>query len=695
MADKIYYGSYVFGEGRYKIAGGNITRAVSAVGEELSADEIKFNIKMNPPKDDQLYSLTDALWSLTDALYSTDTDHAAEFMHYDYGTPIYYEHHGNLTKYYVKSVDRIGKREYQFNCISAVGLLINKKHYGGMYAGGVPFRNVVADMLDGVLTSETEDYYFYEGVVPYSVSKEVGNSMLYEYLPIGTAQSNLNIALLAVGADVFRDSDLNMCIRFNKVNSPVVIPNIQNYYGGTVRNIAPATKVSVTEHNFMAFDADNEVVLFDNTASAGAIADNEIVEFRNPCHDLKWNGADISASWEHGVNYAIVNGSGVLTGKEYTHITKVYELETGVQGKENVVPVDPKYTLIGTANVAAVARRVAAYCSTAVEMQIDFDDQGINPGDYIEFKSPYGETARGIIKRMNESISGILRSDTTIECDWSPGGFGNDYDNYVEISADGSWTVPAGTDSIMVVLIGGGHGGDGGHSGEPRVGRNKSKGGEGGAAGDGGRILTQVIEVQGGETVTFTIGEGGEGGESDQPGEEGGATTATIGGETYSSAEGAASSYGFTNFMTGEIVALPGVAGVAGGDGNPSGTEVTFEGVTYRPGRQGSSYSNYGLTANGGYGGGPAVGCSGHGGNNGSIGSLYGGGYVEEHGEGGNGATALISPPDATGKAYGGSGGHGGGGVGQSQPYIATTLPNPGLGSKGSRGTKGLGYVFY
>lgn len=695
MADKIYYGSYVFGEDRYKIAGGNITRAVSAVGEELSADEITFNIKMNPPRNEQLYSLTDDLWSLTDALYSTDADHSAEFMQYDYGTPIYYEHHGNRTKYYVKSVSRIGKREYQFNCISAVGLLINKKHYGGMYAGGVPFREVVADMLDGVLTSETEDYYFYEGVVPYSVSKEVGNSMLYEYLPIGTAQSNLNIALLAVGADVFRDSDLNMCIRFNKVNNPVVIPNIQNYYGGTVRNIAPATKVSVTEHNFMAFDADNEVVLFDNTASAGVIADNEIVEFRNPCHDLKWNGADISASWEHGVNYAIVNGSGVLTGKEYTHITKVYELETGVQGKENVVPVDPKYTLIGTANVAAVARRVAAYCSTAVEMQIDFDDQGINPGDYIEFKSPYGETARGIIKRMNESISGILRSDTTIECDWIPGDFGNDYDNYVEISADGSWTVPAGTDSIMLVLIGGGFGGEGGHSGEPRNWLYKSKGGPGGQAGPGGRILTQVVEVEGGEVVSFTIGEGGDGGESDMPGADGTPTTATISGETYSSINGASSPVGFTNFMTGEIVALPGVPGIAGGDGNPDGQTIEYNGVTYRPGAKGATTTAHGVTANGGDGGGAAVGANGHNGRSGYVSEVVGRGYLAHGGEGGYGATATISPPDATAKAGGGSGGHGGGGVGKSNEGIVSDLPSPGHGSKGSKGAKGLGYVFY
>lgn len=694
MADKIYYGSYVFGEDRYKITGGNITRAVSAVGEELSADEIKFNIKMNPPKDDQLYSLTDALWSLTDALYSTDTDHAAEFMHYDYGTPIYYEHHGNLTKYYVKSVDRIGKREYQFNCISAVGLLINKKHYGGMYAGGVPFRNVVADMLDGVLTNETEDYYFYEGVVPYSVSKEVGNSMLYEYLPIGTAQSNLNIALLAVGADVFRDSDLNMCIRFNKVNNPVVIPNIQNYYGGTVRNIAPATKVSVTEHNFMAFDADNEVVLFDNTASAGVIADNEIVEFRNPCYDLKWNGADISASWEHGVNYAIVNGSGVLTGKEYTHITKVYELETGVQGKENVVPVDPKYTLIGTANVAAVARRVAAYCSTAVEMQIDFDDQGINPGDYIEFKSPYGETARGIIKRMNESISGILRSDTTIECDWIPGDFGNDYDNYVEISADGSWTVPAGTASIMLVLIGGGFGGHGGHKGENGNTSNGGKGGDPGEAGDGGRVLTQIINVTGGETVTFSIGEGGEGGASEQPGSEGTPTTATINGQVYTSANGAPSAVGFTNFMTGEIVALPGSDGLPGGSGNPDGETLSYNGQSWTPGAMGATYTGRGITAYGGWGGGAAIGANGGQGQDGGWGNLYGE-IIPNDGGGGDGATATISPADATAKAGGGNGGFGGGGGGQSRGYLFARTGIGGNGSKGSKGSKGLGYVFY
>lgn len=700
MADKIYYGSYVFGEDRYKITGGNITRAVSAVGEELSADEIRFTIKMNPPRDEQLFSLTDDLWSLTDALYSTDTDHSAEFMNYNYGTPIYYEHNGHRTKYYVKSVARLGKREYEFNCISAVGLLINKKHYGGMYAGGVPFRNVVADMLDATLARETDDTYYYNGIVPYSVSKEVGNSMLYEYLPIGTAQSNLNIALLAVGADIFRDEDLNMSIRFNKVNDPVEIPNIQNYYGGKVHYIAPATQINVTEHNYVPLDTDNEVVLFDNTASSGTIADNEIVTFQNPCHNLKWNGADLPAGWEYGVNYAIVSGNGVLTGQEYTHITKVYELLTDVSGEPNVVNVDPYYTLIGTANVAAVARRIAAYCSTAIEMQIGFVDEGINPGDYIRFKSPYGEMANGIIKSMNETISGILKSDTTIECGWVPGDFGNDYDDYVEISADGSWTVPSGTKSIMVVLIGGGHGGDGGHSGEPRSGLNKSKGGEGGALGDGGRILTQVIDVQGGESISFTIGLGGEGGESDQPGEEGGATTATISGETYSSADGAASPYGFTNFMTGEIVALPGVPGVAGGDGNPSGKEVVFEGITYYPGRQGSTVTYQGVTANGGYGGGAAVGSNGYSGRSGGVGYSggSGGSYYAQDGEGGFGATPTISPPDATGKANGGSGGHGGGGVGQSQNYRhweSNPYPSPGHGSKGSKGAKGLGYVFY
>lgn len=697
MADKIYYGSYVFGEDRYKIAGGNITRAVSAVGEELSADEIKFIIKMNPPRDEQLYSLTDDLWSLTDALYSTDSDHSDEFMTFVYGTPIIHEHHGNRTKYYVKSIERAGKREYEFDCISAVGLLIDKEDYGGMFKGGAPFKDVVAKMLDATLVRQTNDAYYYNGIVPYSVTKEVGDSMLYEYLPIGTAQSNLNIAMFAIGADIFRDENLDMQIRFNKVNEPIEIPNTQNYYGGKVHHIAPATQVNITEHNFLAFDTDNEVVLFDNTATAGIIADNERVKFKNPCHDLKWNGEPLPSGWDNDVNYAFVSGYGVLTGKEYTHVTKVYEHQTGVtSSKPNVVTINPKYTMVGTANVAAVARRTASYCTTAVEMFIDFDDRGINPGDFIQFKSPYGEMVTGVIKNMNEMISGILKSNTTVECGWIPGDFGNDYNNYAEISADGTWTVPAGTTNIMLVLIGGAFGGHGGYTGQRSISNNKGEGGAGGEGGEGGRVFTQIVKVSGGETITWNIGEGGEGGLSDLPGTEGEPTTATINGRVYTSADGSPSEVGFTNFMTGETVALPGDVGLPGGSGNPDGETITYNGQSWTPGASGSPETSHGVTARGGYGGGAAIGANGGRGEDGDVtyNATYGR-YDPTDGGGGDGGTATISPADATAKAGGGHGGFGGGGAGKSQGYIFGRVGQGGHGSQGSRGAHGLGYVFY
>ena len=149
------------------------------------------------------------------------------------------------------------------------------------------------------------------------------------------------------------------------------------------------------------------------------------------------------------------------------------------------------------------------------------------------------------------------------------------YSDGVLITSSGNWTAPAGVESIRVIIGGGGSGGSNGTSG------SYSSAGEAGADGLGGKIFTQTIVINEGQTFAINIGAGGS------AGQDGTATTFGV----YTSADGEVYDPSFTDVMSGNSYGRTGVQlplsgssdGGKGGAGGVKGNRHTAKYVVSNP----------------------------------------------------------------------------------------------------------------
>lgn len=709
------------------IISGNVHQVQSIDGGELQYDTMTTTINLGKviptlfkPKDsDGLLTSHNELYGVLPALNILVSDPTQ----YKYGEEVIYRHDGKLIgKYYMTAIERVGKTNYKITCVSAVGLLSNSQHYGGIYSG-IKFSELVAEIIGGS--------------VPFGVASELENQRLYGWLPVATKRDNLHQVLFAMGASAQKDS--NGDLFFSAISDEVgaEITNDRVYSNGTITYPETATSVSVTEHGFVANDTDEMVLLFEGLVAseqvstpAGSIVEGTVVLFDEPMHDLSIENGSIV---ESSVNYAVIAPASdcKLSGKRYTHITRqVTRPEAAartISQTENTINVTDA-TLVSLANSENVANRLMSYYSSAktVSNDIILDDE--KPGSAVRLTDPFGDETSGIIKSLDINMGNVLRARAEIISDYRPGGTGNFYKNLDIISSDGSWTVPEGVSRIRVAIIGGGTGGSSGTNGEAGErgesspsgtygyfsGENGAggKGGSKGAGGNGGRILVETIPVEEGQAFDIMIGQGGAGGvctgAESNPGTEG--THTTFG--SYSSENGTVSSYGYTDLFEGGLYGARGKDGTNGSDGDGGGTSsgpttkgasITIAGVTYSSGQRGENSRGGTMTGYGGLGGGAAVGSSGGDGEDGdsmviqSSGRYY---QLAFGGNGGQGATA-ISAEQAMNFGCGGNGGHGGGGGGGGgSGYSPSSVSGAsggagGNGSNGSSGASGCVLIYY
>ena len=224
-----------------------------------------------------------------------------------YSTTVWYFRDTTLIgKFFVKSIDRVNKTHYDITAVSQIGILDGLRHYGGIYAGQT-FDEVLSQIIGG---------YF-----PFTLSDSVKSIPVYGWLPVGTRRSNLHQLLFAFGVAIKKDSNGNLFFDYPDTKTVKPLPDNRIFYGGSIDYMTPATGVEVTEHAFLKLPDDENVTLYDNTNGSG-VADNTYVEFQGaPCYDLQVSGT--LRIIESGVNYAVLSGTGILTGKKYTHTTKI------------------------------------------------------------------------------------------------------------------------------------------------------------------------------------------------------------------------------------------------------------------------------------------------------------------------------------------------------------------------------------
>ncbi len=696
MANRIEYAGITFTddpEAVEQILDGNCFMSIDLPGDELPFDTLEVTLRSLCLTYIRLVPSGSTGLRTADGKILKCRYDSADLTKYVYGTPVYFYHNDELIgKFYVLSLRREGRTSFLMKCVSAVGLLDRMPHNGGIYSGQT-FGAILEDIVGGV--------------IDYTVDSSVADIPMYGWLPADTRRANLHQLLFAVGASITKSAEGTIHISFIPVDTAVPIDDDRLYIEGDIEYTTPATGADVTEHAYVALDSDDVKTLFDNTDGSGEAVGQRIV-FDAPHHDLVATGN--LAIIESGPNHAILTGTGILTGKTYTHQQKIISHRLPAAGAENIAVVDDM-TLVSLANSENVAARTLSFYAHAKRIAADLKVGAERPGAYLSFSDPFDEAAEAFLASMYINISRTLRATATFISGYVPTVFGNNYKNKIVISASGYWISPI-TGVIRYVLISGGQGGESGEYGETASGNftTLGKAGNGGAAGvggSGGKILTGTMTVTEGQAIPVVIGLGGAGGVADPGGKvagmPGGATT--FGG--MSSEDGTVSAQGVTDIFTGDRFAYPGETGIPGGRGSDSDAEgpaIVVGENTYYPGKMGEEGS-YGSQAggSGGYGGGAANGANGNGGGDGS-GEYNEGHYWGEGGHGGDGADAADGNI-AVNFGVGGGGGSGGGGGGAGgnaynrvggSNYLAYGDPGRGgAGGNGGDGAPGIVIIYF
>lgn len=626
-------------------------------------------------------------------------DAIADFAQND---PVTYFYKGNQRGiYYIQSVERIGPDRYTLTAVSALGLLAQKRHPGGIYTGQT-VQEVVTDIC---------------GDIPVFIKSNLANIALYGWLPYveppkESAKDNLSQVLFAIGAAI--TNDLDGVLRIEPLWSGVsgFLDDDHVCQGGKVTTEPTVTAVSVTEHQY--FQGGETKELFEGSTQSG-----DIITFNEPAYDLTVEGFTIL---ESGANYAKVSsGTGKLTGKTYIHNTRQVTVEVTPGPVENIKTPTGNPTLVSLVNSYAVAKRLAAYykCRETIEAPALIGAE--HPGAVVSMYHPYGKKmVTACLETLDAHMSAVLKADLKALVGYDPPDIAQQeyYDTREVLTVSGSFTVPAGVTHIRAVLIGGAYGGKPGNPGKTGgVGKKFTytstvsgnvtywrtlglggKGGLGGAGGQAGKVLVVDINVTPGQVITFNIGTGGAANSA--------GTATTFG--AHSSKDGSVMPDGYVDPVTGDVYATTGDVGLPGGDGNGwAGGDLNRQNALNIA--QGAPVGGYGpgensleTVSNPGYyvyyyimsGGGARN-------KNGSIdgGSLSADISACKGGKGAN-ATYIPDKPSVPGKGgTGGSGGGGGGGAPATETKENTTAApqggDGGLGSIGGPGANGAVILYY
>lgn len=695
MRNKIEYSNRTFNTGDIKSV--NIRLASSLLSRQLEANTIT-------------------------AVVKTTDETIQNFVR---NTPMRYYHKDRQRMLaYVQSIDRIGPELYQIYGTSAIGLLMERGHKGGLYTGQTA-ETVIEDIV---------------GSIPVAIKSSLKGIKLYGWLPYSmppdkSARDNLVQVLFAINAALKTDLDGVLRIQplWDGISGSMEWDRIYED-GAKAQRSGTISSVSVTEHNYIT--GGETTKLFEGDAISG-----DIITFSEPMYGLSASGFSIL---ESGVNYAKLSaGTGTLTGTKYIHNTRQVTKTVTPGAPENVKTISDA-TLVSFFNSNSVADFLAEYYkhTEVINCGVVLDDQ--SPGDVLNVYHPYTKkSSPACVESLDITASGILKASMKALVGYKPPQVVDIeyFDKRQMFTSSTSFTVPAGVHTIRAVLIGGGTGGSGGRNGGSGStggtasnsaasgtangsGGSGGSGGSAGSGGSGGRFATFDIAVTPGETLTITIGPGGSGGSGGGGGGyAGGNTTVRAASGTYSSGSGSSSASGYTDPQTGQVFARPGSSGTSGGNGGAGGTGYGSRGssgssVGSYSGGSGGSSNQYVAERDDGYdnvttvefiiapcgGGGAAVGSAG--GN-----ATKGSGYRDPN-VSGTGANAYGSGSSfyAIGGGGGGGNGGGGGGGGGGGVVMKTIIYGSGTaraasqsgaaggaggsGSSGSSGRSG-GAIFY
>lgn len=704
MGNKLVFGTTVYDD--TQLLSGNCVLSTNISMSELTIDTLTSDIQtasslptIFSPSDANTLETTDGQYLTVSPWVKVQTSDPGAFR---YGEECRYYHDDVLIGiFYMESIKRIGATSYEINCISAIGLLDKSTYYGGLWLGAA--STTVEALLSDIIG----------GIVPWTLDEKLKKLRVYGWLPVSTRREALHQLLFAEGISLKKTADGRLWFTTLNYDTPVYIPGNKIFIGGDIDFRTPANRVHVYEHTYLSTSNDEQKTLYEGSvefgtsvnAPSGAVRDGILVTFDAPIHSLSITGGTIL---ESGVNYAVLgptNGC-ILTGKLYAHTTRTVTRQRAaareiVEKKDNEVTVK-NVTLISPINSDNVADRMMAYYGSAAVVSNEFVLDDVRPGAPVRFEDPFGQEASGYLQSVDITMSKLLRAAGTIITGYTYVSPGGDYSNRVAFTSNFTWTPPAGVARAKVILIGGGSAGAPGMNGENGTNGTAARvikymtgsevkqgtpgtpgrGGAKGSGGSGGKIMTLTLELSGASTVTGQVGS-----------KNGGVSSVTAGGRTYSSDSGAVSVTGYTDIMTGETYALPGSPGDH--DGGSGGKAVSG---TTGSGESGESVAGY----HGGAGNRWSYlqwedgNASGHTLPAGGGGAAYGENGIDANsycsgGRGGNAVTSKAAPtvPGCGGHGGNGGGGGGAGGAGYIDGPATSGVGNPGFGGSGGSGSPG------
>ena len=565
---------------------------------------------------------------------------------------------------------RDGQYLFYLEGVDLPGLLISKPHKGGVYSN-TTFLDVIKEITGATRSSTgasvTSVYDDANGFPTYRIDNTIATSRVDGWLPYTEdARDNLRKLLQQANA---RFSDIT--ITNISSGAPTEISAYDIYAGDEYADAQPIATCTVNEHSYAQLaNTDAEEIV---TVSG---ADNELIVFDKPYYDLQPAALIV----ESGANYAILSGTGTLTGKPYGHTVR--QLSQAVRGGNAGSNVTIDNTLISGLNSSAMLARAVNYYSNAQTISNAFKARGdVMAGRLLQVEDPLGELVNAYIGEETVTFSGITKHAGTMIAGWSPIN-GSLFTQRIVLDSSGTLTVPAGATLMRLILIQGGKGGWGGYKGGNAT--NSTFGGPADQAGDGGEVgeggspgKVLVVDVEQADlaaSYTVTVGAAGTAGAANHgEGTEGGHSSVTDGVTTYTSGDGEIQETGYVDAMTGDVYALAGNDGIYPGQpgigSNHPGPYSINDQQTSQAGTTTTWNSGTSRTVQAGVhgGGGPAYGSDG-----GNAGTTYTGDGADAMLDGFNGYTVT-----AGSYGSGGLGGNGGGGGG------ATTDANVGGGSGG------------
>lgn len=400
-------------------------------------------------------------------------------------------------KYYYKSITRIGKTDFELSAQSPLGRLTDD-YPGNLYSapGGLypaaPLPDVIAAIIGGV-------------VPDYSVNPLLESVKVYGWIPYQDRRTTLHQLALAYGFLIRRNDNHDLYFTVPDT-SAYNIPDSAIFTGGSVAYRFGETyaRADITAYDFRETDTES-ITLYDN--AGGLPADNLLVRFESPVFSL--HADDTLTVHKAGVNYAIVSGSGQLTGKPYAKIASVVSVDGDPDADPQHVLSVSDVPVITSLNAVAVGERLLSYYNAPAVVNADIIHTSQRPGDCVEFTDPFGDPQTGYITELSGSVSSLDRASAAVVCGYAPS-WGSAFDTLDVLTGSGSWTVPASLDGtkIRVVLIGGGQGGASGQHGTD----SRAVGSGRGLPGVGGNVLDVKFTAVAGQTYQYKAGTGGWGG---------------------------------------------------------------------------------------------------------------------------------------------------------------------------------------